>query len=187
MPRTSVLNIRIASRADIGALQRLLDTQVGHGPLAAVPDGFRRDPDSFAFVAEFDHRIVGACLGTVMKPGPMSQVLGRGLPDVLHARRIGLLDTVAVDPDHIGRGLGTRLTLTARQHLLRSKTRVWASAAWKSPDGVSMHRIFTRSGLEPFAEVPDFWWHHRGTHPVTCPGCGQTRCRCSAVLYAGVL
>lgn len=186
MPRTSVLSIRVASPADLPAVRAIIRRQVGHGPLLGGTDTFRHDQNAFALVAESDRTVVGVCLGTMMKPGPMARMLHSGLPDVLHARRIGLLDTVAVDPGHTGRGLGTRLTLAAREQLRRQRAGVWAAAARKTPQGVTMDAFLDRVGLAPFAEVPDFWGLRQGAAPG-CPACEGPACRCSAVLYAGVL
>lgn len=187
MPRTSVLSIRNASRADLTVLQAIIDAQPEHRPLLGGPDAFRHDPQGFTLVAESDHAVVGVCLGTVMKPGPVARVLRSGLPDVLHARRIGLLDTVAVHPEHTGHGLGTRLTQAARLHLRRHKTGVWAAAAPETPRGAGMGIILRRAGLEPFAEVPGFWRQHRDSDRGPCPTCGEALCRCAAVMYAGAI
>lgn len=186
MPRSSVLSIRLASPVDSPAVQAIIRCQVGHEPLLGGPDTFRHDPYGFALVAESDRTIVGVCLGTTMKPGPMARMLRSGLPDVLHARRIGLLDTVAVHPDHTGRGLGTHLTQAAREQLRRQRAGVWAAVARQTPHGVTMGAFLERVGLEPFAEVPGFWSVGENA-PAGCPACGGAACRCSAVMYAGAI
>ena len=193
MPRTKKLSIRTAARADLPAIHGIVDAQFGRGRLMGHPEDAAR-PDGFTLVIEHAGNVLGVCLGSVLTPGAVGRLMRAGLPDVLHARRIGLLDTVVVHPDHTGRGLGTGLADAARDRFRRGKVRVWASVAWnptaatpKAPDGATLAPILDRAGMEPFAEVTDYWRTESLSHRFTCPACGEPPCECSAVMYAGAI
>lgn len=185
MARTPSTTIRDATRGDLAAMRRIMDVQIGHGQLEVTLDALSEDGPGFALVAVVDRTVAGLCLCSVMKPGSIARALRSGLPDVLRARRIGLLDTVAVAPGMTGRGLGSALVDEARARFRARKVRVWATAAWKSPEGVTVSTILARAGMQPFTEVPDFWREASLSQGFRCPACGTPPCTCSAVMYAG--
>ncbi len=190
MARTKKLSIRTAARADLPDIRGIVDAQFGRRRLMGHPEDAAR-PDGFTLVAEHDGNVLGVCLASVFTPGAVGRLMRAGLPDVLHARRIGLLDTLAVHPDHTGQGLGSRLADAARDRFRARKVRVWASVAWHpaaaTPDTPTLAPILDRAGMEPFAEVTDYWRTESLSHRFTCPACGEPPCECSAVMYAGAI
>ncbi|SDB92488.1 Predicted N-acetyltransferase YhbS [Raineyella antarctica] len=185
MPRRTSTVIRTATRADLAAMRAIVDAQVGHGYLDAEVDALYKDSEGFALVAVVDGSVAGVCMCSIMKPGAMARIFRSGLPDVLRSRKVGLLDTLAVRPDLTGRGLGTALLEEARGRFRSDKVRVWATPAWRSRLGTTVESLLTRAGMEPFAEVPDFWREASLAEGFICPVCGAPPCECSAVMYAG--
>lgn len=192
MARTPAPRIRDATRADLAAMRAIVDLQLGHGFLDAAVDGLYHDSEGFALVAVpgrsgRSDEVLGVCLCSVMKPGSVARTLRSPLPDVLRSRRIGLLDTVAVHPDHTGQGIGTALVATARDRFRSRKVRVWSTAVWRPTSGSGLEPVITRAGMRPFTEVPSFWREASEAQGFSCPACGAPPCDCTAAMYAGAV
>ena len=134
---------------------------------------------TFAYVArEADDR---ALLGFRFSFPPGRWSAGRGA--ALHPERWGApLESAAyfqscfVDPAHMGRGIGRRLSHRALDDLSRTEARVVVAHSWKESPHGSSRRYLERLGFRSVAECPDYWIDV----DYVCPRCGPT-CRCTAL------
>ncbi|MGB8412677.1 MAG: GNAT family N-acetyltransferase [Candidatus Binatus sp.] len=105
--------------------------------------------------------------------------------DIDHANtngKLGLLQTVGVEPLYQMRGIGSLLIKQAMTELHARGAETLLSTAWKAHDGIHAHSALTRAGFVPFETIEKFWLHESEKQGYSCPSCGNP-CHCTAVLY----
>jgi GNAT superfamily N-acetyltransferase len=98
------------------------------------------------------------------------------------ARRFGLLENVAVRPEHRGRGVGSALVEARLGWFRRESVGFAYSFAWKTPRGCPSEGVLARTGFRRIRELPDFYLEDGLANGYACPFCG-VRCHCSAILF----
>ena len=104
---------------------------------------------------------------------------------ILSIRKIGILDSAAIDKARKRGGLGRLLVRASYIKLMDEGADVICAMAWKNIHGVTnAGKILVENGLEESMAIEGYWndvvnspeGHH-------CPVCMEPPCRCYGVLY----
>lgn len=143
---------------------------------------------SFCKVVTYNRQLGGFAICQIFGPDQVDGMLH--LPDspekeeLLSKKRIGLLDSIAIDHHLQNMGLGTELSIACYEEFKARKVDAICAMAWKRTDGTMMVKgILERMMLSPSIEIPGYW-NQMVDSPEghDCPVCGRP-CKCSAVLY----
>jgi ribosomal protein S18 acetylase RimI-like enzyme len=139
------------------------------------------------FVALVGDEVAGAGLVDLAPVSLIARVqaeasaAGHPLPD-LAARPVGHLRTGAVRRPHRRRGFGTALLEQRLARLRDAGCRAVVALAWLSGDRDNSQGLLVARGLEPVAEIPDYWRAETPGAGPPCPVCGAD-CRCTAAVH----
>lgn len=143
--------------------------------------------ENVACYASISGKIVGFCTGKQIALDKIyesiPQLREMKLKQLATVETLGMVASVATDPDYAGRGIGSALVEHCIAELEKKDFNVLAMTGWKSPKGVHIGSIAKNYGFKEVLEVPDFWKEDSLKHGYACPVCGQPPCRCSAVVY----
>ncbi len=136
-----------------------------------------------------DNVVAGFVLGKLLQRGELPTLLKgftvRFPADLEYADsggKLGVLQSVGVEPKYQMRGIGTLLIRSAMKGLHERGAETLFSIAWKAPDGIHAHAVLTHMGFVPFGTVEHFWRDESKQQGYSCPSCGNP-CQCAAVLY----
>lgn len=147
------------------------------------------DPGQFCIVALMDGRPSGFAIcrefGPEAEPDELALMDSVERTRLLSAARIGLVDSVAVDPSASGHGIGSGMCAAACERFARDGCDSAVAMAWVHEDGLEpisgslVRSGFTRTGLV-IKGYWNMWVDSEKGH--MCPFCGAP-CRCSAALW----
>lgn len=187
MPKLTGINYDFATTTDKVDLLRVADRQLGDGYV----DPHSLDPlierqAGFAVVARIDGHVIGFALCPIVSPDAVADLAQVPLPKYMsHADEVGVIKTVAVLPEHAGKGVGSGLVRICIREMVKQGVRALFSVAWKQPDGtVNISGVLKTSGFMEFGEVRDYWKDDSLADGFFCPACEEPPCRCSAVMFA---
>ena len=96
---------------------------------------------------------------------------------------LGMLVSIAVKSKHQNKGIGTKLVIKLLKKFRENNAGMSLMTAWKSKNGVSMHKIADRIGYKAIAEVGNYWKEDSQIYGYHCPECGSPPCKCACVVY----
>jgi len=144
-----------------------------------------------SFCAIREDRVVGLCCGQVLSAKKLTAnhlEISRSIPSSLLKtnRRIGLVNTIAVDNDAKGCGVGTQLLQALLSQFDAKNIRLSVLSGWKDKNGLHIGGIARAAGFEEICEIPDFYEEDSIFEGFTCPVCGPPPCKCGAVIMVRV-
>jgi GNAT superfamily N-acetyltransferase len=153
----------------------LLDEEFGAGYAWEGFDDLYYDGEALGhFALAEDGSTAGVCLGRYLT---RAEVAGWadivGLPDLAEVR-MSTVETLAVHPDHRGRGLGSRLigsmvdALLEDERLFTGQPSALMANCWLRPSSGS-EPLFLRAGFTVRGHVFDFWTERSEMEPWECP------------------
>lgn len=183
------MGLRMLEPGDIPEAMRISKVQLGDDYLDETD--FREALESegtFCCVATVDGKLAGFAICQVF--GPEGEGKNLGLPDgperdsVLAQRRIGLLDSVSVDSEFEGHGIGAEMCSRCIDVMRERGCTMACAMAWKYVNGhTNIAGILTRLGFEETIAIQGYWNRMvsspEGHH---CPICGAP-CRCYGVFW----
>lgn len=184
--------VRAAGPDDGPAVAGIYSAALGEGYLSSEEASANlRDRSGRAawFVAEAAGRVVAAANALWIHRRELPQAAPPGFENVAtellrlapEARRFGLLENVAVVPEHRHQGFAAALT-EARLNWLRDwEVEFVYTFAWHTPDGIPAWPTLERAGFQALQELPDFYLEDGLRNGYSCPWHGA-RCHCSALL-----
>ena len=98
--------------------------------------------------------------------------------------RIGLLRTVAVEPDARQRGVASLLVTRAVDGLWEAGADRVICIGWVRDGTCAVQGALTRAGFAPVGHLPHFWLEDSLERGYACPDCPNGHCRCGAVVFA---
>lgn len=183
------IHIRRAKKKDIIKILHLACNTLG--------DGYISDQDlldhlekSYVYVALHQKKIIGFALcRTIPKNGLMTELKNNKytLPsDLKMANRngtIGLLQSIATDPQFQGKGVGRRLVDRCLSALERAGAKQVLSVGWKT-DTIHIGTVLSSCGFAERKTFKAFWKDESLQKQYDCPQCGTPPCECEAVLFS---
>jgi GNAT superfamily N-acetyltransferase len=141
------------------------------------------DPRSFAVGAFAGTELVGVGVALLISDFEYYQPFDPKISAELKDRTVGSFSTLCVHERFRGRGLGKRLSQIRLEWLRERKCQVIVGVSWVSGLPDTSDRVFAALGFRPVSTVSQFYRDFSVKHPFSCPGCGQSPCLCSAILY----
>jgi GNAT superfamily N-acetyltransferase len=94
------------------------------------------------------------------------------------------IKTIAVDPKHHGKGIGTKLFKSAHEKCSDSNTNAIVVPAWKQRDVINIQSILKNKGYTLLTEVPGFWKYDCEKKLFKCPSKKTDGpCVCSLAIF----
>lgn len=187
-----MMEIRTMTRCDLDAVERIAQAALGAGFVGDVAAYLDRT-ESYGLVALIEGQTAGFVLGERWVPGHLGMRFGRqetypaGLVRADADGQLGVIQTIAVDGSHRGRGVGRKLFGGAESCLRRVKVRWIVVPAWTVDGRVHLGPLLDESGYHAVADHPDHWRDACERGEFHCPARRDGPCRCIMRLYARML
>jgi ribosomal protein S18 acetylase RimI-like enzyme len=192
-PIDSKVSIFGMTESDISQVLDVSDQELGKNYLS---DELFKDaignPDKYVCKvakSKTENKIAGFCLSIIVNPAEIVEQFssyGVKLPrSLLHAEKVGLINTIAIRNNHQGHGVGFESVKNTINSLKEKDIHCFCSIGWKnSKTGkINISNILKTLNFQEIAEIPEFWKKDSEEKGYDCPVCG-TPCTCSAVIYS---
>ncbi|MCQ2386001.1 MAG: GNAT family N-acetyltransferase, partial [Clostridia bacterium] len=182
-------SLREATVDDFPAVIKIADAQLGDGYLTAdrlekVLDGSLSDTLWVAAENVTGH-LIGFSLFRHIPYEEARKIGGSPFRNMMFAKEIGYLATVAVKESFKGLGIGTALVAKSINVMKDRGVRCFISTAWKHAGVINIGSVLERQGFVKEAEIPRYWYESSLKEGFMCPQCGNP-CTCSCVIYTKV-
>ena len=97
--------------------------------------------------------------------------------------KIGYIDSIAVNEDYSGYGIGTLLLKNTLSKLRENKIGFAIMAGWINKDQVNIKKLAIKEGFKEEFIIEDFWKEDSLKFNFDCTACGKPPCLCSAIIY----
>ncbi len=186
------LETTVLRRGDalVDAAYALLQTAFGEGFVEESEFASYLDGHSGGVVVGVlsDDRLSAVGLGRVLTDDEVAEyealVAQAGAAASFSSHCVGLVKSVAVDPDHRRSGHGITIGRQLRAHLLNSGCTALLSFNWQSGEYTTT-RWLQAIGLHPLVSIRGFWREDSLRRGYLCPSCGNP-CDCTACIYWGI-
>lgn len=168
---------------------RLADEILGSG-FVARPSELAKDPNTLFLVSrEKDQTLVGFALGQLWPSGelgkllePLKIELPADLAEADEAGTLGVIEGVAVAPDHRKRGVATSLLHVLHDRLVGLGADKLIVIFKRGPSASSVDNVMAKIAFEPWTSIPAYWRERCDAGEFACvdrrDGCG-----CVALIY----
>lgn len=97
---------------------------------------------------------------------------------------IGLVKTIAIDPNYQNKGIGTKLLDATLADFNKNGINTAISFLWKSTDGkINASKLLENRLFKLYKTILQYWYYESLKKGYECPTCGKPPCNCSALLY----
>lgn len=138
------------------------------------------DEDRIMLVAVRGAEVLGFCTAMVLeyKDLTLSELYA-----VFTDRPVGMIKSLAVRPDEMNRGIGSKLFEASLAWLGGRGVSQFYTEAWRDEEGgVRVEKIVLKNNFTKLIEKEDYWYKESLERDYQCSVCGQP-CRCNAVVY----
>ncbi len=97
--------------------------------------------------------------------------------------KIGYIDSIAVDENYSGYGIGTLLLKDTISKLREHKIGFAIMAGWINKDQVNIKGLAIKEGFKEEFIIEEFWKEDSLKLNFDCTACGKPPCLCSAIIY----
>ena len=97
--------------------------------------------------------------------------------------KIGYIDSIAVNEDYSGYGIGTLLLKDTISKLREHKIGFAIMAGWINKDQVNIKKLAIKEGFKEEFIIEEFWKEDSIKLNFDCTACGKPPCLCSAIIY----
>ena len=97
--------------------------------------------------------------------------------------KIGYIDSIAVDENYSGYGIGTLLLKDTISKLREHKIEFAIMAGWINKDQVNIKKLAIKEGFKEEFIIEEFWKEDSLKLNFDCTACGKPPCLCSAIIY----
>ena len=101
--------------------------------------------------------------------------------------KVAYIDSLAVNTDFAGKGVGTLLFKSTILKLKENNIKFVIMAGWKNGTEVNIKGLALKEGFKEEFEIENFWKEDSLEYNFNCTACGKPPCLCSAVIYTKVL
>ena len=98
-------------------------------------------------------------------------------------KQVGYIDSIAVNENYAGKGIGTLLLKSTLLKLKQDNINYAIMAAWRNGTEVNIKALALREGFKEEFEIENFWKEDSIKHNFDCTACGKPPCLCSAVIF----
>lgn len=99
---------------------------------------------------------------------------------------VGLIKSMAVDPNFRSRGFGRRLTKMSLEQFREWEVKSAYAFGWSDYDGCHIQTTLESSGFEVLSHISDYYRQSSIDTGFNCPSCGNP-CECSIKLFEQIL
>lgn len=172
-----------------GAVLALAERVLGAGFFES-PSRILRDPEGVILVAVGDDKsVIGFVLGRLLGAGQLRDFVGDRIAEIpeelvdADAKGVlGVIQTVAVDPDHQGEGVGTKLMAAVHDTIIGHGADKLIVTFKRGPNVPHVHSWMEKQGFTFWTKAPSFWKERCDLGDFKCPA-RQESCQCEATFY----
>ena len=179
------INIVRANEKHLSAITRIARKQLGYTHFF---DKILQDNTISVFCAVCNDKVLGYVIGKLYSNASFfkkyKKIKLAKANELKKAKKIGMLVSIAVKSKYQRKKIGSRLVRALLKKFNEHNVETTAMTAWKSKNGISMHKIASQQGFKELAEIKNYWKKDSQNHGYHCPDCGPPPCKCSCVVYA---
>lgn len=171
------------------AVTALADRVLGTGYFAAPPETLATGQSSFYVCVSPDDEVAAFAYGEVLPAGGLNKFLeGRVSdipPDLAKADTegvIGVIETIAVAPEHQGKGLGTKLLSILHDQLVGLGGDKLIASFKRGPSSRNVDKVMAKHGFEPWLELDSYLKERCDSGAFGCVD-RTDRCNCKALFF----
>ena len=178
--------VRETKAEDFAEIRAIADKQLGKNYLVAadLQRILQRHTATFSLsaVERASGSVVGYCLSSSVDYKVAEQICRRDVSE-LHGTTLPVyIETLAVDPQHNGKGIGSQLISATMERCREHGVGALFGSAWKQRNKINVGNLLLRNGFRQLEEIPDYWLEQSIREGFICPECGNP-CHCSCVLF----
>ncbi len=166
----------------------LTDRIFGEGFFGGPGDGWR-DPDTLALVATEGDEVIGFASGRLLPEHGLRDFLNGQVTDVPDdvteadaSGKLGVIETVAVSPEHRGSGTGTKLLRVLHDNIVGYGADKLIITFRRGPSSSKVKELMERLGYEFWTSMDTFWHERCDAGDFKCVDRTDT-CNCRAEMY----
>ncbi len=182
--KTLPILIKSISKKTLPTVLNIAEKQLGN---AYINTEDLLNNENVSVYVSVNKEIAGFCTGKKIELetiyNDIPQLKNLNLKQLDAVESIGLVASVATDPNYSCRGIGTALVSHCIKQLESKGLNVLLMTGWKSEKGIHIGNIAEKHGFEKLIEISDFWKEDSITNQYCCPSCGNPPCRCTAAVY----
>lgn len=184
---SELASIRPFTKADLSAITAIADDRLGENYLDLNElSTYLKNSNKIGVVALLNGEIAGFALAQMCDQNELlSLVLCEHdwfREQFLNKYPVGVLKTIAVQPQFSNLGIGTALT-KYRVDLLKKSTNSILAVSWEHDQSISNKRILEKSGLIFKQRIENYWTKDSILKGYSCKQCGAPPCKCAAMIY----
>lgn len=129
-------------------------------------------------------KIVGYCTSRFIEFDDLKDIIkDKKLEYIKADDKLGYIDSMAVNKDYEGRGIGTLLFKNTILKLKENNINYAIMAGWKNGTFINIKSLALKEGFKEEFEIENYWKEDSIEHNFDCTACGKPPCLCSAVIY----
>lgn len=170
------------------AVTALTDRIFGEGFFEGPGDDWRH-PDTLALVATEGDEVIGFTSGRLLPEHGLAEFLDKQIQDVpadiaeADAKgRLGVIETVAVSPEHRGAGIGTKLLRVLHDHIVGYGADKLIITFRRGPSSSKVKELMERLGYEFWTSMDSYWKARCDAGEFRCVDRTDS-CQCKAEIY----
>jgi ribosomal protein S18 acetylase RimI-like enzyme len=170
------------------AVMALTDRIFGEGFFEGPGDAWR-DPDTLALVATEGDDVVGFTSGRLLPEHGLRDFLDGQITDIpadiseADAKgNLGVIETVAVSPEHRGSGIGTKLLRVLHDHIVGYGADKLIITFRRGPSSSKVKELMERLGYEFWTSMESYWHERCDRGEFKCVD-RTDACNCRAEIY----
>lgn len=138
--------------------------------------------------AKYGTKIIAYCTTRFINLDYLQKILKNKKIELLEEyEKIGYIDSLAVNNDYAGKGIGSLLFQNTILKLKENNIKFVIMAGWKNGTEVNIKGLALKEGFKEEFEIENFWKEDSLEYNFHCTACGKPPCLCSAVIYTKVL
>ncbi len=154
------------------------------------PNLIQHDPERVILVAvEPDDSVIGFVRGRLLPAGELQDFVERRIEDIPEELAdadakgvLGVIQTVAVDPDHQSGGVGTKLMEAVHDTIIGRGADKLIVTFKRGPNVPHVDRWMEKLGFSLWTKAPSFWKERCDLGAFKCPA-RREACHCEAMFY----
>jgi GNAT superfamily N-acetyltransferase len=182
------VRIQEYSSSQEGAVRALTDRIFGEGFFAGPGDAWR-DPDTLALIATEGDDVIGFASGRLLPEHGLSDFLEGQIGEIPSAiseadasGKLGVIETVAVAPEHRGSGVGTKLLRVLHDHIVGYGADKLIITFRRGPSSSKVKDLMERLGYEFWTSMESYWHDRCDRGEFKCVD-RTDACNCRAEIY----
>lgn len=143
---------------------------------------YLQDEGKYGFVIEENNKVAGFVIGRVCDKSELRDLVLADqdwFENEFENESVGIIETIAVNPDFSGKGLGQKLVSESLDFMTPEASKV-LTMVWEHPDGAPLETILEKKGFEKKRDFISYWKADSLEKGYGCTYCDQPPCTCNA-------